>query len=94
MPATRLVFNTQPPRDHGKWCRIIPNDSDEAFTHTVNFETKIPHRFTLVDDKVVDKYTGLSDSEIVAVELAAAADKIAAQEAAEAAYQASIAVQE
>jgi hypothetical protein len=94
MPATRLVFNTQPPTEAGKWCRIIPNDSDETFTHTVNFETKIPHRFTLVDDKVVDKYTGLSDSEIVAVELEAAADRIAAQEAAEAAFQASIAAQE
>ncbi len=94
MPATRLVFNTQPPTDAGKWCRIIPNDSDEAFTHTVNFETKIPHRFTLVSDEVVDKYEGLSDSEIVAAELAAAATRIAAQEAAEAAFQASLAAQE
>lgn len=71
MPVTRLVFNTQPESDAGKWCRIIPNDSDEAFTHTVNFETKIPHRFTLVDDEIVDKYPNLSDSEVVAADLAA-----------------------
>ena len=80
MPATRLVFNTQPPEHVGKWCRIIPNDSDEAFTHTVNFETKIPHRFTLVDDEVVDKYPNLSDSEIVAADLAATPAAIAAQD--------------
>ena len=69
MPVTRLVFNTQPLTDAGKWCRIIPNDSNEAFTHTVNFETKIPHRFTLVNDEVVDKYPNLSDSEVVVITL-------------------------
>lgn len=82
MPVTRLVFNTQPESDAGKWCRIVPNDSDEAFTHTVNFETKIPHRFTLVDDEVVDKYPNLSDSEVVAADLAAAEVRAAADLAA------------
>ena len=85
MPVTRLTFNTEPSTLAGKWCRIIPNDSNEAFTHTVDFETKIPHRFTLVDDKVVDKYPNLSDSEVVAADLAAAEIREAADLAAQAA---------
>jgi hypothetical protein len=94
MPVTRLVFNTQPLTDAGKWCRIIPNDSNEAFTHTVNFETKIPHRFTLVNDEVVDKYPNLSDSEVVAADNAAAEAREAADLADQAANAAAAAAQE
>ena len=94
MPATRLVFNTQPPTDAGKWCKIIPNDSNEAFTHTVDFATNIPHRFTLVDDKVVDKYPNLSDSEVVAADLAAAEVRAAADLAAATAEASASAAQE
>lgn len=94
MPVTRLVFNTDPIAVAGKWCKIIPNDSDEAFTHTVSFETKIPHRFTLVDNKVVDKYPNLSDSEVVAADLAAAEVREAADLAAQAAEASATAAQE
>ena len=40
--------------------------------YSVKITSKIPHRFSLVDGKVVDKYDGVSDDEVKQIDHAAA----------------------
>jgi hypothetical protein len=40
--------------------------------YSVKVSSKLPHRFSLVDGKVVDKYNGISDEEVVKADFAAA----------------------
>lgn len=37
---------------------------DDNGEYSVAIQTKLPHRFSLVDGKVVDKYNGVSDEEV------------------------------
>jgi hypothetical protein len=40
--------------------------------YSVKITSKIPHRFSLVDGKVIDKYDGISDADVVKADYAAA----------------------
>lgn len=60
---------------------VIKDDGE----YSVNIESVLGHRFSLVDGKVVDKYNGITDDEVKAADHAVAEALEAERAAAEAA---------